>query len=100
MKKTTQPGNLFDSSQFGYLQVVTTTGEKHLFIAGQVGWDKSGEVVSDDLVAQARQALQNVKLATEAPGSRAAQQQFQREQIRRIQNAVASGRVQVGALEL
>ena len=31
-----------------------------VFVAGQIGWDASERVVSDDLVEQARQALENV----------------------------------------
>jgi enamine deaminase RidA (YjgF/YER057c/UK114 family) len=68
MKQTLQPDKLFDSSQFGYSQVVTSAGKRLVFIAGQVGWDIDGEVVSDDLVAQAKQALNNVRLAIEASG--------------------------------
>jgi enamine deaminase RidA (YjgF/YER057c/UK114 family) len=68
MKKTIQPDALFDSSQFGYSQVVATQGRQLVFIAGQVGWDIDGVVVADDLVAQAKQALSNVRLAIEAAG--------------------------------
>ena len=68
MKTTIQPPQLFDSSEFGYSQVVTATGNKLVFLAGQVGWDQHGEMVSDDLAAQARQALENIRLAIEAAG--------------------------------
>jgi enamine deaminase RidA (YjgF/YER057c/UK114 family) len=30
-----------------------------VFVAGQIGWDASGRVVSDDLVEQLRQTLEN-----------------------------------------
>lgn len=68
MKSAIQPDTLFDSSQFGYSQVITSNGNKLVFMAGQVGWDANGEMVGDDLVAQAEQALQNVRLAVEAAG--------------------------------
>ena len=31
-----------------------------LFVAGQVGWNREGHIVSDDFVAQFEQALENV----------------------------------------
>jgi enamine deaminase RidA (YjgF/YER057c/UK114 family) len=30
-----------------------------VFVAGQIGWDATGMIVSDDLVAQLRQTLEN-----------------------------------------
>src|SRR5881409_2792208 len=33
---------------------------RQVFVAGQVGWNARQEIVSDDLVAQVEQALQNV----------------------------------------
>ena len=43
----------------GYANGVTARG-KMIFVAGQVGWDERCEVVSDDFVAQVRQALSNI----------------------------------------
>ena len=57
MKNVIQPNKLFDSSQFGYSQVVSATGNKLVFIAGQVGWDENGDLVSNELTAQAEQGL-------------------------------------------
>ena len=68
MRKVIQPDSLFDSSQFGYSQVVSATGARLIFISGQVGWDENGEIVSEDLATQARQALENVRLAITAAG--------------------------------
>lgn len=67
MKNVITPGGLFDSSQFCYSQVVSASG-RLVFVAGQVGWDENGEVVSEDLDAQARKALSNVRAAIEAAG--------------------------------
>lgn len=39
-----------------------------LFVAGQVGWDGEGRVVSDDFVAQFAQALDNVLEVVRAAG--------------------------------
>lgn len=67
MRNVIAPTGLFDSSQFCYSQAISASG-RLVFIAGQVGWNENGEVVSDDLDAQARQALGNVRTAIEAAG--------------------------------
>jgi enamine deaminase RidA (YjgF/YER057c/UK114 family) len=41
-----------------------------LFVAGQVGWDERCEVVSDDFVAQVRQALSNIVAILAQGGAR------------------------------
>ncbi len=43
----------------GYANGVAVRG-KQVFVAGMIGWDAQGVFHSDDLVAQVRQALQNV----------------------------------------
>ena len=43
----------------GYSHGMKGTGEL-LFVAGQVGWNREGHLVSSDLVAQFTQALDNV----------------------------------------
>jgi len=69
VKTVIQPEHLFDSSQFGYSQVVCAAGNTLVFLAGQVGWNANGEVVSNDLAEQARQALMNISVALEAAGA-------------------------------
>ena len=50
----------------GYANGVVATG-RQVFVAGMIGWDAQGRFHSDDLVAQVRQALQNVlEVLTEA----------------------------------
>jgi enamine deaminase RidA (YjgF/YER057c/UK114 family) len=41
-----------------------------VFVAGQIGWNAGREIVSDDLVAQVRQALQNVVAVLGEGGAR------------------------------
>ena len=49
--------------------VLTETGGRLLFIAGQVGWSQEQQIVSDDLVEQFDRALANViSVVTEAGG--------------------------------
>ena len=42
----------------GYSNGVAGEG-RLVFVAGQIGWDAAGTIVSDDLVAQLRQTLEN-----------------------------------------
>jgi enamine deaminase RidA (YjgF/YER057c/UK114 family) len=42
----------------GYANGVAAEG-RLVFVAGQIGWDATGMIVSDDLVAQLRQTLEN-----------------------------------------
>ncbi len=50
----------------GYANGVTVRGQQ-IFVAGMIGWDAQAQFHSDDLVAQVRQALQNiVEVLTEA----------------------------------
>ena len=50
----------------GYANGVAVRGQQ-IFVAGMIGWDTQGHFHSDDLVAQVRQALQNVvEVLTEA----------------------------------
>ena len=53
----------------GYSNLVAATG-RQLFLAGQIGWNERLEFTADDLVGQARQALQNVVTLLEAAGAR------------------------------
>jgi enamine deaminase RidA (YjgF/YER057c/UK114 family) len=43
----------------GYANGMAASG-RQVFVAGMIGWDAQGRFHSDDLVAQVRQALQNV----------------------------------------
>jgi reactive intermediate/imine deaminase len=66
--KRIQPEGL--SKPTGYSQVVTVTGGKMVFIAGQVSTNAKGEVVGKgDLEAQTVQVFENLKLALAAAGA-------------------------------
>ena len=53
----------------GYSQVALVTGGRTVFIAGQVGLDRSGNIVGrDDFRAQVRQVFENLKAAIESVG--------------------------------
>ena len=59
-----QPDGLVDVRPFGFTQVVTATGGKHVFISGQVSVDEQGTPVGiGDLVAQTHQVMKNLSAA-------------------------------------
>lgn len=53
----------------GYANGVSASG-RTIFVAGQIGWDAEQRLVSDALVAQARQALENIVAVLAADGAR------------------------------
>lgn len=61
------PAGLHQNPAFSQA-VAVQTGSTLIFIGGQNGTDQSGEVVSDQPQAQARQALENVRVAVESAG--------------------------------
>jgi enamine deaminase RidA (YjgF/YER057c/UK114 family) len=55
----------------GYSNGVLVEGGSLLFVAGQIGWDRSQRVISDDFVEQFAQALENVLAVVRQAGGRA-----------------------------
>lgn len=54
----------------GFSHAVIASGRRVVFLAGQIGWDGQGRMVSDDLVGQFEKALANVAhVVREAGGS-------------------------------
>ncbi|MBV9233340.1 MAG: RidA family protein [Candidatus Eremiobacteraeota bacterium] len=54
----------------GYSNGIVSEG-RYLAISGQIGWNERSELVADDFVAQARQALSNVMAVLRAAGGHA-----------------------------
>lgn len=52
----------------GYANGVAASG-RHIFVAGQIGWNAQCQFESDDFVDQVRQALQNIKAVLAAGGA-------------------------------
>jgi enamine deaminase RidA (YjgF/YER057c/UK114 family) len=67
MKQILQPAHW--ARPKGYANGVAAIGT-HVHVAGMIGWDAQGRFHSDDLVAQVRQALQNVVEVLAAAGAR------------------------------
>jgi enamine deaminase RidA (YjgF/YER057c/UK114 family) len=53
----------------GYANGIAARG-RTIFVAGQIGWNKEAQWESDDLVAQVRQALENVVAVLSAAGAK------------------------------
>ena len=53
----------------GYANGVAAQG-RQVFVAGMVGWNAAAQFESDDLVAQVRQALANVKAVLDEAGAK------------------------------
>ena len=53
----------------GYSNGMAASG-RFVFVSGQVGWNARGVLVSDDLVAQIRQALENIAAVLAAGDAR------------------------------
>lgn len=63
------PPELFPSLQYGFSQIVTSTGGKTVHLSGQVAWDATQQIVGPgDLRAQVWQSLRNVETALQAVG--------------------------------
>jgi enamine deaminase RidA (YjgF/YER057c/UK114 family) len=53
----------------GYSNGIAARG-RQVFVAGMIGWDEQGRFASDDIVAQARQALRNIVTVLAAAGAK------------------------------
>lgn len=63
------PPDLFNSTQYGFSQVVAARGGTTVYLSGQVGWDASEDIgAPGDLGEQTRRALLNVARGVQAAG--------------------------------
>ncbi len=70
-KEIINPPELFPSLQYGFSQIVTSTGGKTVYLSGQVAWDANQQLVgSGDLGVQARETLKNVETALRIAGGK------------------------------
>lgn len=64
------PPELYDSVRFGFSHAARQRSGSVLHLAGQVAWDKNGNVVGPgDLAAQTRQALANIRAVLASAGA-------------------------------
>ncbi|MCG8460416.1 MAG: RidA family protein [Holophagales bacterium] len=65
------PKELFDSTQYGFSQAVSSKGTRIVSISGQVAWDAEQTLTgADDLNAEASKSLENLKIALESVQAR------------------------------
>lgn len=64
------PESMYGSVQFGFSHAVKSSGSTTIHCAGQVAWDKDCNLVGgDDIGAQARQALSNLRAVLAEAGA-------------------------------
>ena len=64
------PETMYNSLEFGFSHASVSEGGRMLHLAGQVAWDKDRNLVGgDDLAAQARQCLANLKEVLASEGA-------------------------------
>jgi enamine deaminase RidA (YjgF/YER057c/UK114 family) len=69
-RKTINPDGMYKSVPFGFSHAVEQNGGRTLHLSGQVAWNAAGELVGPgDLVAQTRQALENLKAVLAEAGA-------------------------------
>lgn len=63
------PPALFESLPHGFSQAVVASGSRTVHVSGQTAWDAAKKILGGrDLAAQARHALENLRLAMRACG--------------------------------
>jgi 2-iminobutanoate/2-iminopropanoate deaminase len=70
MNKTCiNPKELFNSTQYGFSQIVVSDPGRLVFISGQVAWDENLNIAGEnDLKLQTQKAIDNLKIAVESAG--------------------------------
>ena len=68
-KEYINPPKLFQSLQYGFSQIVTSTGGKTVYLSGQVAWDAEQQIVgAGDLKVQTQKSLENIETALQTVG--------------------------------
>ncbi len=69
-KQQINPATVFRSLDHGFSQAVCATGNRTLYVSGQVAWDADRNLVGGpDLKAQARQAFRNLRAVLDSAGA-------------------------------
>ena len=68
-KRYLNPKSLYPTLQYGFSQIVTSTGGKTVYLSGMVGWDAEQNIVGDgDLRSQTWQSFRNIETAMKEAG--------------------------------
>ena len=64
------PDTVYESTRYGFSHAIKASGDVAIHCAGQIAWDKDYKLVGPgDVVAQARQALVNLRTVLAAAGA-------------------------------
>ncbi len=68
-RETINPRSLFESTKYGFSQIVISNPGKLVFISGQVAWDEDLNIVgANDLATQTQKSIDNIEIAIKAAG--------------------------------
>ena len=69
-KQTHNPPELFNSLQYGFSQMVSSSGGTTIHMSGQVAWDENQNIVgAGDLAIQTQQTFKNIDTALKTIGA-------------------------------
>ena len=69
-REAINPDSMFPSVEYGFSHGIKSKGSTTIYCAGQVAWDKDKNIVGGtDIGAQAKQALDNLKLVLAEAGA-------------------------------
>lgn len=69
-RETINPAAMYDSLQYGFSHATKTQGETVIHCAGQLAWDKNGQLVGEnDLAKQTEQVFKNLHTVLQAAGA-------------------------------
>ena len=69
-RQVINPESMYPTVHFGFSHAVLQNGGRTLHLAGQVAWNRDGQLVGGgDLIAQTRQVLANLKEVLAAAGA-------------------------------
>jgi enamine deaminase RidA (YjgF/YER057c/UK114 family) len=71
-RRFVNPGDAWNSTQYGFSQAVVAAPGDMIFVSGQVDWDANQTIGHRDLASQARGAFANLVRVLEAAGASAA----------------------------
>jgi enamine deaminase RidA (YjgF/YER057c/UK114 family) len=70
-RRFVNPGDAWDSTQYGFSQAVVAAPGDMIFVSGQVDWDANQTIGHPDLASQTRGAFANLVRVLEAAGASA-----------------------------
>ena len=69
-REAINPTSLFESMKYGFSHAIKANGTTTIHCAGQTAWDKDCNLIGgDDIGAQAKQALDNLKIVLAESGA-------------------------------